>query len=271
MDPLSSQRLGYYGPFGGRFVAETLMEALDELEHALETVVCREPFQGTWRALLGSYVGRPTPLGRAERLARAMDPDGRMLGTLWLKREDLCHTGAHKINNALGQVLLAKTMGKTRIIAETGAGQHGVATASVCALFGLSCEIYMGVEDIGRQASNVGRMRLLGANVIPVESGSRTLKDAMNEALRDWVTNVRTTYYCIGSAAGPHPYPELVAQLQSVIGEETRAQVLAAQKGLPDAVVACVGGGSNAIGLFRAFLNNTDAALLGVATAGLGV
>jgi tryptophan synthase beta chain len=271
MDPLSSQRLGYYGPFGGRFVAETLMGALDELERALETVVCREPFQSDWRALLGSYVGRPTPLGRAERLARAIDPDGRMLGTLWLKREDLCHTGAHKINNALGQVLLAKIMGKTRIIAETGAGQHGVATASVCALFGLSCEIYMGVEDIERQASNVGRMRLLGANVIRVESGSRTLKDAMNEALRDWVTNVRTTYYCIGSAAGPHPYPELVAQLQSVIGEETRTQVLATQKGLPDAVVACVGGGSNAIGLFRAFLKDSDVALFGVEAAGLGV
>jgi len=271
MDPLSSQRLGYYGPFGGRFVAETLMGALDELEHALETVMFREPFQSTWRALLGSYVGRPTPLGRAERLARAIDPDGRMLGTLWLKREDLCHTGAHKINNALGQVLLAKTMGKTRIIAETGAGQHGVATASACALFGLSCEIYMGVEDIKRQASNVGRMHLLGANVIPVESGSRTLKDAMNEALRDWVTNVRTTYYCIGSAAGPHPYPELVAQLQSVIGEETRAQVLAAQKGLPDAVVACVGGGSNAIGLFRAFLKDSDVALVGVEAAGFGI
>jgi tryptophan synthase beta chain len=271
MAPTSSGRVGYYGPFGGRFVAETLMVALDELQHAFETIVQGEPFQKQWRGLLASYVGRPTPLGTAERLARAIDPEGRALGTLWLKREDLCHTGAHKINNALGQVLLAKTMGKTRIIAETGAGQHGVATASACALFGLPCEVYMGAEDIERQAPNVGRMRLLGATVVPVDTGSRTLKDAMNEALRDWVTNVGTTYYCIGSAAGPHPYPELVAQLQSVIGEEARAQILEAQGSLPDAVVACVGGGSNAIGLFRAFLKDREVAVFGVEAAGLGV
>ncbi len=247
------------------------MGALEELQYALETVVSGHAFQREWRALLASYVGRPTPLSRAERLARAIDPTGRILSTIWLKREDLCHTGAHKINNALGQVLLARRMGKTRIIAETGAGQHGVATASACALLGLPCEIYMGIEDVKRQSPNVGRMRLLGAKVVPVESGSRTLKDAMNEALRDWVTNVRTTYYCIGSAAGPHPYPELVARLQSVIGEEARAQVLTEHGGLPDAVVACVGGGSNAIGLFRAFMTDRDVTLVGVEAAGLGV
>ncbi len=262
---------GYYGPFGGRFVAETLVPALDELGHALDTIVRSDSFQQEWRGLLASYVGRPTALGQATRLARAIDPDGRALAHLWIKREDLCHTGAHKINNALGQVLLAKRMGKTRIIAETGAGQHGVATASACALFGLPCEVYMGVEDIKRQAPNVGRMKLLGATVVPVDSGSRTLKDAMNEALRDWVTNVRTTHYCIGSAAGPHPYPELVALLQSVIGDEARAQVLTAAGQLPDAVMACVGGGSNAIGLFRAFVRDAGVALVGVEAAGEGI
>jgi len=264
-------RSGYYGRFGGRFVAETLIPALEELEHALDAIVVREPFQREWRELLASYVGRPTPLGEARRLARAVDPEGRALARLWLKREDLCHTGAHKINNALGQVLLAQKMGKTRIIAETGAGQHGVATATACALFGLPCEVYMGAEDVKRQAPNVGRMKLLGARVVPVESGSRTLKDAMNEALRDWVTNVRTTHYCIGSAAGPHPYPELVATLQSVIGEEARAQCLQAQGALPDAAMACVGGGSNAIGLFRGFLADQSVALFGVEAAGEGV
>ena len=262
---------GYYGPYGGRFVAETLVPALDELASALLTIVPSAGFQQQWRGLLASYVGRPTPLGEAIRFARAVDPAGRALGRLWLKREDLCHTGAHKINNALGQVLLAKTMGKTRIIAETGAGQHGVATATACALFGLPCDVFMGSEDVKRQAPNVGRMRLLGAKVIPVESGSRTLKDAMNEALRDWVTHVKTTYYCIGSAAGPHPYPELVATLQSVIGEEARAQVLAAQGGLPDGAIACVGGGSNAIGLFRGFLADEGVALVGVEAAGEGL
>ena len=264
-------RAGYYGPFGGSFVAETLVPALDELADALDTIVRGDTFQRQWRDLLSTYVGRPTPLGEAKRLARAIDPEGSSIAKLWLKREDLCHTGAHKINNAIGQVLLAATMGKKRVIAETGAGQHGVATASACALFGLPCEIYMGAEDVRRQAPNVGRMALLGARVIAVEAGSRTLKDAMNEAMRDWVTNVQTTYYCIGSAAGPHPYPELVATLQSVIGEEARTQVLAAQGALPDAVVACVGGGSNAIGLYRAFLGDTSVALVGVEAAGEGV
>jgi tryptophan synthase beta chain len=262
---------GYYGPFGGRFVAETLVPALDELADASETIVRGEAFQHEWRGLLATYVGRPTPLFEARNLARAIDRNGEALARLWLKREDLCHTGAHKINNALGQVLLAKKMGKKRIIAETGAGQHGVATATACALFGLACEVYMGAEDVRRQAPNVGRMKLLGARVVPVQSGSRTLKDAMNEAMRDWVTNVSTTYYCIGSAAGPHPYPELVATLQSVIGEEARAQVLASQGSLPDAAIACIGGGSNAIGLFRGFLRDESVALFGIEAAGEGV
>jgi tryptophan synthase beta chain len=266
-----SDRPGYFGPFGGRFVSETLVPALDELSHALKSVVRAEPFQREWRALLADYVGRPTPLGEAKRLARAIDRDGRSIGRLWLKREDLCHTGAHKINNALGQVLLAKKMGKTRVIAETGAGQHGVATATACALFGLPCDVYMGSEDVKRQAPNVGRMKLLGARVLPVESGSRTLKDALNEAMRDWVTNVRTTYYCLGTAAGPDPYPELVAFLQSVIGDEARAQLLKANGGLPDAVIACIGGGSNAIGMFGAFLQDPGVALVGVEAAGEGV
>jgi tryptophan synthase beta chain len=269
--PPPPPRPGYYGRFGGRFVAETLVPALDELAAAFETILCAEPFQREWRGLLASYVGRPTPLSEAKRLARAIDPEGRAIAHLWLKREDLCHTGAHKINNAIGQVLLAQKMGKTRIIAETGAGQHGVATATACALFGLPCEVFMGSEDVKRQAPNVGRMKLLGAKVVPVESGARTLKDAMNEALRDWVTNVGTTHYCIGSAAGPHPYPELVATLQSVIGEEARRQILALRNALPDAAIACVGGGSNAIGLFRAFLDDPDVALFGVEASGEGV
>ncbi|HEY6461498.1 MAG TPA: tryptophan synthase subunit beta, partial [Polyangiaceae bacterium] len=268
---MASPRPGYYGPYGGRFVAETLVPALDELAVAFEQIILGEAFQREWRGLLASYVGRPTPLGEARRLARAIDPGGTSLSRLWLKREDLCHTGAHKINNALGQVLLARQMGKTRIIAETGAGQHGVATATACALFGLPCEVYMGEEDVKRQAPNVGRMKLLGARVVPVQSGSRTLKDAMNEALRDWVTNVRTTHYCIGSAAGPHPYPELVATLQAVIGEEARAQCMAQQGALPDVAIACVGGGSNAIGLFRGFLKDEGVALVGVEAAGEGV
>jgi tryptophan synthase beta chain len=245
--------------------------ALEELEHAFETIVRADSFQAEWRALLSSWVGRPTPLSEAKRFARAIDASGEVLGRLWLKREDLCHTGAHKINNALGQVLLAKKMGKTRIIAETGAGQHGVAAASACALLGLPCEVYMGTDDIQRQAPNVFRMKLLGARVVPVETGSRTLKDAMNEALRDWVTNVRTTHYCIGSAAGPHPYPALVAFMQAIIGDEARAQVLSAQDALPDAVIACVGGGSNAIGLFRAFEKDMEVALVGVEAAGEGI
>ncbi len=269
--PSPSPRAGYYGPFGGRFVPETLVPALDELTDARETIVLADAFQREWRALLATYVGRPTPLGEAKRLARAIDPDGRALARLWLKREDLCHTGSHKLNNALGQVLLARKMGKTRVIAETGAGQHGVATATACALFDLPCEVFMGSEDVKRQAPNVGRMELLGARVVPVESGSRTLKDAMNEAMRDWVTNIKTTYYCIGSAAGPHPYPQLVAGFQNVIGDEAHGQILSAQGALPDAVMACVGGGSNAIGLFHRFVPDREVALVGVEAAGEGV
>ncbi|MFO0677739.1 MAG: tryptophan synthase subunit beta [Polyangiaceae bacterium] len=268
--PEAPSRPGSFGPFGGRYVAETLVAALDELEAALATIVRGEEFQTSWRELLANYVGRPTPLSEATRLARALDPAGTSLGRLFLKREDLCHTGAHKINNALGQALLARRMGKTRLIAETGAGQHGVATATAAALLGLPCDVFMGAEDVRRQAPNVGRMKLLGARVIPVTSGSRTLKDAMNEALRDWVTNIRTTHYCIGSAAGPHPYPELVATLQRVIGDEARTQVLGRSGALPDAVIACVGGGSNAIGIFRPFTDDVDVTLVGVEAAGLG-
>ncbi len=260
-------RAGWFGRFGGRFVAETLVPALEELEAAYREVVASPAFQAEWRGLLSSYVGRPTPLGRAERL-RARDP---RVAHLLLKREDLNHTGAHKINNALGQVLLAKQMGKQRIIAETGAGQHGVATATACAVLGLPCEVYMGELDVARQAPNVARMRMLGAKVIPVQSGSRTLKDAMNEAMRDWVTNVATTYYCVGSAAGPHPYPSLVRDLQRVIGEEARAQSIEQLGRLPDAVVACVGGGSNAIGIFAPFIDDPSVALFGVEAAGHGV
>jgi tryptophan synthase beta chain len=261
---------GYYGKFGGRFVAETLVPALSELERAYHEHVVSQPFQAEWRALLKDYVGRPTPLYRAKRLASAIDPERALLGELWLKREDLCHTGAHKINNALGQVLLAKKLGKTRIIAETGAGQHGVATATAAAMLGLPCEVYMGEVDIARQAPNVARMHMLGARVVPVASGSRTLKDAMNEALRDWVTNVRGTHYCVGSAAGPHPYPLVVAEFQRVIGDEAQQQWREQAGGEPDAVVACVGGGSNAIGMFRAFIDG-PVALYGVEAAGCGI
>jgi len=262
---------GYFGRYGGRFVAETLVPALDELAEAMTTVVESEPYRRELSSLLTHYVGRPTPLTIAERLARAIDPDRKFLAALALKREDLCHTGAHKINNALGQVLLARYMGKKRIIAETGAGQHGVATATAAALFEMECEVFMGEIDVERQAPNVARMRMLGAKVTPVRSGSRTLKDALSEALRDWVTHVRTTYYCVGSAAGPHPYPTLVAQLQEIIGQEARAQCLERFGALPDAVVACVGGGSNAIGMFRGFLNDAGVSLYGVEAAGLGV
>jgi tryptophan synthase beta chain len=264
-------RSGYYGEFGGRFVAETLIPALDELERAFREVVFTEAFQAEWRGMLRHYVGRPTPLYRADRLARALDPEGKHFAGLWLKREDLCHTGAHKINNALGQVLLARRLGKTRIIAETGAGQHGVATATAAAVLDLPCEVYMGALDAERQAPNVARMEMLGAKVVPVHSGSRTLKDAMNEALRDWVTNVRTTHYCVGSAAGPHPYPALVAELQRIIGDEAREQMRAQAGAPPDVVVACVGGGSNAIGMFRAFVEDAGVALVGVEAAGEGV
>ncbi|MBX3127576.1 MAG: tryptophan synthase subunit beta [Polyangiaceae bacterium] len=267
MDP---PRPGYFGQFGGRFVAETLVPALEELTHALATIVPSAEFQAEWRGLLEHYVGRPTPLSRAHRLAHALDPEGDTIAELWLKREDLCHTGAHKINNALGQVLLAKQLGKRRIIAETGAGQHGVATATAAAVLGLPCEVYMGALDVERQAPNVARMRLLGARVIPVQSGARTLKDAMNEALRDWVTHVAHTHYCVGSAAGPHPYPTLVSELQRVIGDEARQQLLAQSGQLPDVVVACIGGGSNAIGMFRAFMDD-PVALVGVEAAGEGL
>jgi tryptophan synthase beta chain len=262
---------GYFGQFGGRFVAETLVPAHEELSRAYREIVPSREFQAEWRGLLSSYVGRPTPLTDARRLRAHLATEGHELGQLWLKREDLCHTGAHKINNALGQVLLAKKLGKTRIIAETGAGQHGVATATACALLGIPCEVYMGSVDVARQAPNVGRMRMLGAKVIRVESGSKTLKDAMNEALRDWVTNVGTTHYCVGSAAGPAPFPDLVRDFQRIIGEEARGQVLALSGELPDAVVACVGGGSNAIGMFAAFLPDINVMLYGVEAAGLGL
>ncbi|MCA9632471.1 MAG: tryptophan synthase subunit beta [Myxococcales bacterium] len=269
--PTAGASSGYFGEFGGRFVAETLVPALSELERAYQEIVLSAEFQAEWRDLLEHYVGRPTPLTCAERLARHLDPDGKLIRRLWLKREDLCHTGAHKINNALGQVLLAKKLGKARIIAETGAGQHGVATATACAMLGLPCEVYMGAVDVERQAPNVARMHMLGTKVVAVESGSRTLKDAMNEALRDWVTNVRSTHYCVGSAAGPHPYPVLVAELQRVIGDEARAQVLERGGRLPDAVIACVGGGSNAIGTFRGFQADADVALYGVEASGEGI
>jgi len=263
-------RAGYFGPFGGRFVAETLVPALDELERRAQEILPSASFREELGSLLRTYVGRPTPLTEARRLARRIDPEGRTIEALWLKREDLCHTGAHKINNALGQVLLARRMGKARVIAETGAGQHGVATATAAALFGLPCEIYQGELDMERQAPNVARMRLLGARVVPVVSGSRTLKDAMNEALRDWVTNVRTTHYCVGSAAGPHPYPTLVAELQRIIGDEARAELCARGDAI-DAVIACVGGGSNAIGIFKAFLEDEGVSLYGVEAAGEGL
>ena len=254
---------GHFGPFGGRYAPETLMTPLLELETAYREARRDPAFGDRLRELSSRYVGRPTPLTYAERLS-----DHAGGARIYLKREDLCHTGAHKINNTLGQGLLAARMRKPRVIAETGAGQHGVATATIAALLGLACEVYMGEEDMARQALNVFRMELLGARVIPVTSGSRTLKDAMNEALRDWVTNVRTTYYCIGSTAGPHPYPVIVRDLQSVIGREVRRQL---GDGLPDVLVACVGGGSNALGLFHPFLGDTEVRLIGVEAAGDGL
>ena len=257
---------GHFGTFGGRYVAETLMPALEELEAALDQVRADRSFWDEFHLLLRDYVGRPTPLTFAPRLTE--DLGG---ARIYLKREDLCHTGSHKINNALGQILLAVRMKKRRIIAETGAGQHGVATATAAAMMGLPCEVYMGAVDVERQAPNVLRMNMLGAKVIPVQSGSRTLKDAMNEALRDWVTNVRTTHYCVGSAAGPHPYPTLVSELQRVIGDEAKEQCLKQSGALPDAVVACVGGGSNAIGMFRAFIPEATVALYGVEAEGEGI
>ena len=258
-------RRGYFGNFGGKFVPETLMAALSELERAFKKAATGRAFKEELDCYLKDYAGRPTPLYFAERLTIAAGG-----ARIYLKREDLLHTGAHKINNTLGQVLLALSMGKSRVIAETGAGQHGVATATVAALFGLECEIFMGEEDIKRQAVNVFKMKLLKAKVTPVSSGSRTLKDAMNEAIRNWVTNVRTTYYCIGSVAGPHPYPLMVRFFQSVIGREARAQSLKIFKRLPDHIVACVGGGSNAMGIFYPFLND-KVKFTGVEAAGLGM
>jgi tryptophan synthase beta chain len=256
---------GRFGDYGGRYVAETLMAALDELDTAWRAARDDTAYWDEVDTLLTSYVGRPSLLYRARRL-------GDELGVeLYLKREDLNHTGAHKINNCIGQVVLARRMGKRRLIAETGAGQHGVATATVAALFDLPCEIYMGEEDVARQALNVERMRLLGATVHSVASGSRTLKDAMNEAMRDWVTNVADTFYVIGSVAGPHPYPWLVRDLQSVIGREARAQIAAVAHRLPDALVACVGGGSNAAGLFAPFVADASVKLFGVEAAGEGI
>ncbi len=257
---------GRFGPYGGRFVPETLIPALDELSAAWDEARRDPAFQAELDALLTRFAGRPTPLSDARRLSA--DAGGCQVV---LKREDLCHTGAHKINNTLGQVLLARRMGKRRIIAETGAGQHGVATATAAALFGLPCDVFMGALDVERQALNVFRMQLLGARVVPVQSGSRTLKDAMNEAIRDWVTHVRDTHYIIGSVAGPHPYPALVRDLQAVIGREARAQVLERCGRLPDAVVACVGGGSNAMGIFSAFLDDAAVRLVGVEAAGHGL
>jgi tryptophan synthase beta chain len=257
---------GHFGRYGGRFVPETLMAPLIELEHAYAAARRDRRFRARFRTLLAEYAGRPTPLSFAARLTEHAGG-----ARLYLKREDLCHTGAHKINNVLGQALLAQRMRKPRIIAETGAGQHGVATATAAALLGLECEVYMGAEDIERQALNVFRMKLLGARVISVESGSRTLKDAINEALRDWVTNVRTTYYLLGSALGPHPYPMMVRDFHTVIGHETRRQARRALGRLPDVLVACVGGGSNAIGLFHPFLGDRRVRIVGVEPGGEGI
>ncbi len=259
-------RHGRFGPYGGRYVPETLMPALLELEEVYQGTRRDKRFQAEFRRYLKDYVGRPTPLYFAERLTKRLGG-----AKIYLKREDLCHTGAHKINNAIGQALLAKRMKKPRLIAETGAGQHGVATATVAAMFGLECEIYMGTEDMQRQALNVFRMRLLGATVTGVDAGSRTLKDAISEAMRDWTTNVRTTHYVLGSVLGAHPYPMMIRDFQSVIGREARKQVLAAEGRLPDALIACVGGGSNAIGLFHAFVPDKQVRLVGVEAGGLGI
>ncbi|HSC42885.1 MAG TPA: tryptophan synthase subunit beta [Candidatus Binatia bacterium] len=264
--PRVPDRRGHFGPYGGRYVAETLMPALAELEAAYTQARRDRSFRKEFHLYLREYVGRETPLYFAERLTQQIGG-----AKIYLKREDLCHTGAHKINNTMGQILLARRMGKQRIIAETGAGQHGVATATVAARFGLSCEIFMGKEDVRRQALNVFRMKLLGAKVRVVEAGSQTLKDAMNEALRDWVTNVRSTYYLIGSVAGPHPYPMMVRDFQSVIGAEARRQILKKEGRLADYLVACVGGGSNSMGLFYPFVRDRGVKMLGVEAAGHGI
>ncbi|MEA2554271.1 MAG: tryptophan synthase beta chain [Fimbriimonadaceae bacterium] len=256
---------GRFGAYGGRYVPETLIPALEQLEAEFDRAWADPVFRAEFDGLLKEFVGRPSPLTEAKRISEELGLH------VAIKREDLNHTGAHKINNALGQALLARRMGKERIIAETGAGQHGVATATVCALFGLKCEVYMGEEDCARQQLNVFRMRLLGAKVHPVSSGTKTLKDALNEAMRDWVTNVADTHYIIGTAAGPHPYPYMVREFQRVIGDEARAQYLERFGGLPDAGVACVGGGSNAIGFYMAFLADSEVRLYGVEAAGLGL
>ena len=263
---LEADELGRFGEYGGRFVPETLVSALDDLEEQYRTIAGSEEFQRELDGLLTDYAGRPTPLTLASRMT-----DDLGGARIYLKREDLAHTGAHKINNVLGQVLLARHMGKRRIIAETGAGQHGTATATACALMGLECEVFMGAEDVRRQALNVFRMELLGAKVHAVESGSRTLKDATNEALRDWVTNVRSTYYCIGSVMGPHPYPTIVRNFQRIIGLEVREQMLEHEGRSPDVLVACVGGGSNAIGLFHCFIDEPAVRMIGVEPAGEGL
>ncbi len=257
---------GHFGPFGGQFVPETLMTALAELEEAYRQAQQDDLFQRRLADLLRDYAGRPTPLYFAENLSQRLGG-----ARIYLKREDLAHTGSHKINNALGQGLLAQRMGRRRVIAETGAGQHGVATATVCAMLGQECLVYMGEEDVRRQALNVFRMKLLGAEVVPVASGSRTLKDAINEAIRDWVTNVETTHYLLGSTVGPHPYPMMVRDFQSVIGQEAREQILAAAGRLPDYAIACVGGGSNALGLFHPFYADAEVRLVGVEAGGQGL
>lgn len=257
---------GLFGRFGGSYMPETLMPALQQLNLCFNQASADPAFWASYREILTEYVGRPSPLFLAKNLTAELGG-----AQIYLKREDLNHTGAHKINNCIGQVLLAQRMGKQRIIAETGAGQHGVATATVCALFGLDCVIFMGSEDMARQAANVSRMRLLGAEVRPVSTGTATLKDAMNEALRDWITHVDSTYYLLGTAAGPHPYPKLVRDFQRIIGQETREQILAKTGRLPDAMVACVGGGSNAIGFFHPFIADTSVRLFGVEAGGLGV
>ena len=257
---------GHFGEFGGRYVAETLMPNILALEQAYDEAKKDPAFTDQFEDLLEHYVGRPSPLYFAERLTEALGG-----AQVWFKRDELNHTGAHKINNCIGQILLAIRMGKTRIIAETGAGQHGVATATVCARFGLPCVVYMGAEDVRRQSPNVFRMKLLGAEIVPVTSGRGTLKDAMNEALRDWVANVEDTFYIIGTAAGPHPYPAMVRDFQSVIGTEARAQIQQRTSRLPDLLVACIGGGSNALGLFHPFLDDADVKMLGVEAAGLGL
>ena len=257
---------GHFGIFGGKYVIETLMPALNELENAYHEAKRDRGFHRELHKYLSEYAGRPTPLYFAKRLTEELGG-----GRIYLKREDLCHTGAHKINNTLGQLLLTKRMGKKRVIAETGAGQHGVATATAAALFGIECEIFMGEEDIERQSLNVFRMKLLGAKVTPVSSGTKTLKDAMNEALRNWITTVRDTHYVVGSTAGPHPYPMIVRDFQSVIGHETKLQILAREGRLPDYLIACVGGGSNAMGLFHSFYNDKKVKFIGVEAAGYGL